>query len=344
MPKLAKKDSGGTAAAPAITQTLPPGIKSLTVNSEPLPNGNTMVQVEVIPDTAGTGGASIVEGTDIVLVLDASFSMYASAYRNLKIFDIVDQVVKFLNPYDKDGIDVYLHSLREAPFKHVGTITTPGEVQQLLTDYVEISTARKLMGTKTVCAPVLRDIVSRLKEEKKSSNVFISILTDGEFDDEAAVEGAIVEFGKKYNTREEPFGFKLHFTGFGNLQFKFLTKLDDELEAKYPGFTDCIDFDTASEIETTVKHMVKEFQSAVICAGSNGTASVRCDQKVVRVGDAKTNRYADGDFFSGYEVLPAVVTLGFEVVGKPTTATIELGYETVGGATAEHKIPIRIAA
>lgn len=344
MPKLAKKDGGGSSAAPAVTQELPPGIKSLTVNSEPLPNGNTMVQVEVVPDTSKTGGASIVEGTDIVLVLDASFSMYASAYRNLKIFDIVDQVVKFLNPYDKDGIDVYLHSLRETPFKHVGTITTPGEVQQLLTDYVEISTARKLMGTKTVCAPVIRDIVTRLKEEKKSSNVFISVLTDGEFDDEAAVESSIVEFGKKYNTREEPFGFKLHFTGFGNLQFKFLKQLDDTLESKYPGFIDCIDFDTATEIESTVQHMVKEFQAAVICAGSNGTASVRCDQKVIRVGDAKTNRYADGDFFSGYEVLPAVVTLGFEVAGKPTTATIELGYETVGGETAEHKIPIKIAA
>jgi hypothetical protein len=343
MPKLAKKDATGTPAAPAIVQALPPGIKSVTVNSERLPNGNTMVQVEVVPDTANTGGASIVSGTDIVLVLDASFSMYASAYRNLKIFDIVDQVVKFLNPFDKDGIDIYLHSLREAPFKHVGTVTTPGEVQQLLTDYVEISTARKLMGTKTVCAPVLRDIVARLKEEKKSANVFISVLTDGEFDDEAAVESSIVEFGKKYNTKEEPFGFKLHFTGFGNLQFKFLKDLDDALEAKYPGFIDCIDFDTATEIEVTVQQMVKEFQRAVICAGSNGTVSVKCDQKVIRVGDAKTNRYADGDFFSGYEVVPAILSLGFELAGTPTTASIELGYEAVNGAMSEFKIPVKLA-
>ena len=344
MPKLAKKDSpGAPAAAAAITQVVPPGIKSVSVNSQRLPNGNTMVEVEVVPDTTKTGGASIVSGTDIVLVLDASFSMYASAYRNLKIFDIVDQVVKFLNPFDKDGIDIYLHSLRETPFKHVGTVTTPGEVQQLLTDYVEISTARKLMGTKTVCAPVLRDIVTRLKEEKKSANVFISVLTDGEFDDETAVEASIVEFGKKYNTKEEPFGFKLHFTGFVNLQFKFLRDLDDALEAKYPGFIDCIDFDTATEIEVTVQQMVKEFQRAVICAGSNGTVSVKCDQKVTRVGDAKTNRYADGDFFSGYEVVPAIMNVGFEIAGAPTTATIELGYETVSGEMADHKIAVKIA-
>lgn len=344
MPKLAKKDgSGGSSSTGStIQQTLPPGIKALSVVSEALPNGNTMVQAEITPDTSGTGGASIVDGTDIILVLDASFSMYASAYRNLKIFDVVDQVVKFLNPYDKDGIDIYLHSLRDVAFKHVGTVTTPGEVQALLTDFVEISTARKLMGTRTVCAPVIRDIVQRIKEEKKSANAFISILTDGEFDDEAAVEAAIVESGKKYNSREEPFGFKLHFTGFGNLQFKFLKRLDDELESKHPGFVDCVDFDTAAEIETTVQHMVKEFQSAVICAGSNGTAAVRCDQKIVRVGDAKTNRYDDGDFFSGFEVVPAVVNIGFEVVGRPTSATIELSYETVGGALAEHRLALRL--
>src|SRR5262245_42818007 len=119
MPKLAKKDGsgGGTTAAAAVSaapvQTIPAGIKSMSVVSEAQPNGNTMVQVEIVPDTTSTGGAQIVDGTDIVLVLDASFSMYASAYRNLKIFDVVDQVVTFLNPYDKDGIDVYLHSLRE---------------------------------------------------------------------------------------------------------------------------------------------------------------------------------------------------------------------------------------
>lgn len=349
MPKLAKKDPGAAAPAPGAPppapvarQVLPPGIKSLTVASEVQPNGNTLVQVEISPDTTHTGGVTMVEGTDIVLVLDASFSMYASAYRNLKVFDVVDRVVEFLNPFDDDGIDVYLHSLREVAFKHIGAISTPGEVQQHLTDFVEIATARRLMGTRTVCAPVLRDIAQRLKEQKGSENVFVAILTDGEFDDEKDTEAAIVELGKKYNTRAEPFGFKLHFTGFGNLQFKFLKKLDDELEAKYPGFVDCVDFDTASEIESTVQHMVKEFQSAVICAGSNGSASVRCDQRVIKVGDAKTNRYDDGDFFSGFEVVPAVLNIGFEVAGRPTSATIDLSYETVGGSLADFKIPINI--
>ena len=344
MPKLAKKDNAdpGTATAPAARQVLPPGITALSVASEVQPNGNTLVQVEITPDTSNTGGAAMVDGTDIVLVLDASFSMYASAYRSMKVFDVVDKVVAFLSPYDKDGIDVYLHSLRDMPFKHIGAIATPGEVQEHLTDFVEIATARKLMGTKTLCAPVLRDIAQRLKVQKGSTNVFIAILTDGEFDDESETEAAIVELGKRYNTKAEPFGFKLHFTGFGNLQFKFLKRLDDELEAKHPGFVDCVDFDTAAEIEGTVQHMVKEFQSAIICAGSNGSAAIRCDQRVVKVGDAKTNRYDDGDFYSGFEVVPAVVTLGFEVVGRPTSATIDLSYETVAGNVIDFRIPITI--
>jgi len=342
MPKLAKKDGGPPPPPPVAQSALPAGIKSMSVISEAQPNGNTLVQIELTPDTASTGGAAMVDGTDVVLVLDASFSMYASAYRNLKVFDVVDKVVAFLSPFDKDGIDVYIHSLREEPYKHIGAIATPGEVQQHLTDFVEIGTARKLMGTKTVCAPVLRDIARRLKEEKKSSNVFIAILTDGEFDDENDTENAIVELGKKYNTKAEPFGFKLHFTGFGNLQFKFLKRLDDELEAKHPGFVDCVDFDTAAEIEGTVNHMVKEFQSAIICAGANGTVGVKCDQKVVKVGDAKTNRYDDGDFFSGFEVVPAVISIGFEVVGKPTNVVVDLSYETVGGSMAEFKIPVSV--
>jgi hypothetical protein len=340
MPKLAKRSDGGAAVTTA--QTVPPGIKALHVASEVQPNGNTLVQVEITPDTSGTGGAQIVAGTDIVLVLDASFSMYASAYRTLKIFDVVDRVVSFLNPFDDDGIDVYLHSLRDIAFRHIGAITTPGEVQEHLTDFVEIGTARKLMGTRTVCAPVLRDIAQRLKVEKGSENVFVAVLTDGEFDDEKDTEAAIVELGKRYNTRDEPFGFKLHFTGFGNLQFKFLKKLDDEMESRYPGFIDCVDFDTAADIEQTVQHMVKEFQSAIICAGSNGSVSVRCDQRVVKVGDAKTNRYDDGDFFSGFEVVPSVVSIGFEVAGRPTSATIDLSYENVNGDVSDFKIPIRI--
>lgn len=353
MPKLLKKDpSGGSVPAAAPTPTaaggvnpvlgpLPRGVKSAVCASEALPNGNTLLQIELTPEVSAAGGHAMVDGTDIVLVLDASFSMYASAYRNLKVFDVVDKVVGFLNPFDADGIDVYLHSLRDVPFKHMGAITTPGEAQQHLTDFVEISTARKLMGTRTVCAPVLRDIVHRLKEQKGSANVFISVLTDGEFDDEADVERAIVELGKKYNSKEEPFGFKLHFTGFGNLQFKFLRKLDDELETKYPGFIDCVDFDTAAEIENTVQHMVKEFQSTVICAGSNGTVSVECASGVVKVGDAKTSRFEDGDFYSGFEVVPAVVNLGVELKGRPSNVTVTLGFETVGGQVVEIPLTVR---
>jgi hypothetical protein len=316
-------------------------VKNVVAAAEALPNGNTLLQLEITPEVQASGGHAMIDGTDIVLVLDASFSMYASAYRNLKIFDVVDKVVYFLNPFDADGIDVYLHSLRDVPFKHMGAITTPGEAQQHLTDFVEISTARKLMGTRTVCAPVLRDIVQRLKEEKGSSNVFISVLTDGEFDDEGEVERAIVDLGRKYNSKEEPFGFKLHFTGFGNLQFKFLHKLDDELESKYPGFIDCVDFDTAAEIENTVQHIVKEFQSTVICAGSNGTVSVQSDAPVVKVGDAKTSRYENGDFYSGFEVVPAVVNLGVELRGRPSNVTVTLGFEGVGGSVQELPIPIR---
>lgn len=353
MPKLLKKNDSAAPGAPAgagapasngavTVGPLPPGLKSVKAAYEPAANGNTVIQLEVTPDTNGAAGAAIVQGTDIVLVLDASFSMYASAYRNLKVFDVVDNIVRFLNPFDEDGIDLYLHSLREHPFKHYGAIASAGEAQQHLTDFVEISTARKLMGTRTVCAPVLRDIVQRLKVQKGSSNLLVAVLTDGEFDDEAEVEKCIVEFGRKYNTKEEPYGFKLHFTGFGNLEFKFLKKLDDEMEQRYPGFIDCVDFDTATDIEKAVASIVKEFQSTVICAGSNGTISVNADSPILRVGDAKTNRYEDGDFYSGFEVVPAVMNIGFETRGRPSSATVNLCFENVAGNLCEYAIPLHL--
>lgn len=338
MPKLVRKTDGG--GRPPLVP--PPGTRSVVVRDQARPDGGVTVEVEIELDAESGGGMAMVDGTDVALVLDASFSMYASAYRNLKIFDVVERVVGFLAPYDADGIDLYMHSLREVPFQHMGTVRSAAQVQEELTRFVEIGTARRLMGTRTVAAPVLQEIARRLKQEKGSGNVFVAVLTDGELDDAGDVEKTIVDIGKKYNTREEPYGFRIHFTGFGDLQFAFLRKLDDELEARHPGFIDCVDFDTAAEIETSVQNLLKEFMATVLCAGSNGTASVRGDAAVVRIGDAKTGRFDTGDFFSGFEVVPARVTIGIDFATRPTHVQLDLAFETLGSGLREIAIPFSL--
>ncbi len=119
------------------------------------------VQVDLSFEPAGGKQVQLSSGTDVVVVLDASFSMYARAYRNAKVIDLVDKMITFMTPYDDDGIDVYTHSLRNQPFEQVGgeAHASADTVLPFFGDYMEARTAMRLMGQRTVGAPVIHHIV-----------------------------------------------------------------------------------------------------------------------------------------------------------------------------------------
>jgi len=238
-------------------------------------DGRHLVDMVIVP--SGGTDTSLSSGTDVVLVLDASFSMYAGLYRNAKVLQFVESMIKFMSPYDDDGIDVYLHSLKKEPFRHMGAFSDSEEVQSHLGMYMEAKTAMMEMGQRTVCAPVIHDIVRRLKEDKGSDRVFIEIVTDGVFDDQEEVLNAIVEYGRKYNTEEAPYGIRFHFTGVGpqgSSGIEFLSHLDNDLADKYPGFIDCVQHDSATSVEDNVNTIVKELESTIRLSADNVMISV----------------------------------------------------------------------
>ena len=221
--------------------------------------------------TFSLSGEGLKSGTDVVIVLDASFSMWAGFYRNPdKVIGLVEPVIDFMSPYDDDGIDVYLHSLNKQPFQRLGAedeaFTSGGDVIGHISHFSEMATARKEMGMGTFGAPVIHDIVARFKERKGTDRLFIEMITDGIFHDADDLKQAILRYGMQYNDEENPFGIRFHFTGIGPqgaLGVEFLRTLDEDLESQNPGYIDCVQADHADKVATAVQSIVRELQESV---------------------------------------------------------------------------------
>lgn len=225
----------------------------------------------------GGSELSLDSTTDVVLIIDASFSMFARAYRNGRIFDLVEQIMKFVAPFDDDGVDIYFHSLRAEPFKYIGAHADADALHGHLADYVEARTAARIMGQKTILVPALDDVIQRLKEEKGSERVFVEVITDGVFDDEEELERKVIAYGQRYNSDENPYGLRFHFTGVGAQGAKglaFLERLDDGLEDEVDGWIDCVEFHHADSVEENVNAIVGELKSTLQLAASNGIVAV----------------------------------------------------------------------
>jgi hypothetical protein len=300
-----------------------------------------MVTLEFAP--GGGVESNLSSGTDVVLVLDASFSMFVRAYRNGRVIELVEKMIKFMNPYDDDGIDVYLHSLRNMPFRHLGAHSTPDKVVEQLGEFMETRSASAIMGQRTVCAPVIDDIVKRLKEEKGSDRVFIEIVTDGEFNDETAVEAAILKYGEKYNSKENPFGIRFHFTGIGADGAKglqFLDRLDTKLNEDYPGFIDCVQHNHAESVEQNIEMIISELQQTVRLNAENATLEF-FGGSVEHVFDSAKNEWLTDPMLSWEGGLPVNIRVHTRFSNKPAEVEFVLSYRD---ADADDSVELRFQA
>lgn len=311
-----------------------------TATAEDTEDGRSMVTVEFAP--GGGSEAKLSSGTDVVLVLDASFSMFVRAYRNARVIELVEKMIGFMNPYDDDGIDVYLHSLRNTPFRHLGAHSKADKVVEQLGEFMEARSAAAIMGQRTVCAPVIHDIVKRLKEEKGSDRIFIEIVTDGEFNDEAAVEDAIIAYGAKYNTAENPYGIRFHFTGIGAEGAKglsFLDRLDNKLEQEYPGFIDCVQHNHAETVEQNIATIINELQQTVRLSAENAVFEINgVGGDVEYVFDSLKGVWDAGNTISWEGGLPVRVHAHARFARLPSEVEFVLCYfDGDAGQTVEHR-------
>lgn len=295
---------------------------------EPTDDGRFVASIRFEP--SGGTEARLSSGTDVVLVLDASFSMFAGAYRNGRVLELVDGMIKFMSPYDDDGIDVYLHSLRAEPFRHLGAFSDPNDVTPELGPFMEVRSAMQLMGQRTVCAPVIHDIVRRLKVEKGSDRVFIEIVTDGVFDDQDEVEAAIVEYGNRFNSTEAPFGIRFHFTGVGAQGAKgleFLDQLDNELSEKHPGFIDCVQHSAASTVEQNIQTIIAELQQTVRLNAENALLAIsNGGTPPQNICDAYTKEWIEGGEVAWEGGLPVMVSVHAMFEASPKELQVSLQY------------------
>lgn len=293
--------------------------------------------------TFSLSGGGLSSGTDVVVVLDASFSMWAPFYRRPeKVVGLVEPVIDFMSPYDDDGIDVYLHSLKNAPFTHLGAFTSGEEVTGHIAEYAEALTAQRTMGQRTVCAPVIHDIVARLKQQKDSDRVFVEIITDGEFDDKEAVREAILTYGMTYNSDDNPFGLRFHFTGIGangSKGVQFLEALDTQLGEDHPGYMDCVQTDHSSNVMENVRAMLRELQSAVKLDAENILVQVSGDDG----SDPGYVSHAEGDWEEGpvlsLEALPVTLTVRALFPTLPREVRFSLSF--TDGDDNTHELLIR---
>ncbi len=304
-------------------------------------DGNYTVAVRISP--AGGTGPKLESATDVAIIIDASFSMFAGFYRNAKVLNFVEAVTNFLLPYDDDGVDVFLHSLRDGQHVHLGAFTNSEDVLPLLGSYMEAPTAMKAMGQKTFCAAVIRDAAERLLVQKGSRRVFIEVVTDGAFDDKEALEQTIVELGNRYNTPEDSKRFRLHFSGIGAggaAGMEFLKYLDDELGKKHPGFIDCVDYDSAASVDANIASIIKELETGVSLQADNVMITVTgedgTEPTFIRTGD-------DTDWEPGnvksLEALPVSIEVYAVFAGAPKPFIVTLQYvDSVSGEYCEASV------
>jgi hypothetical protein len=306
------------------------------------------VQVDIAFEPGGGSQSGLASGTDVVVIIDASFSMYARAYKNAKVLELMDQLITFMAPYDDDGIDVYLHSLRETPFAHLGAHASADTVTGVIGDYMEARTAAKLMGQCTVGAPVIHEVIRKLKKEKGSERVFIEMVTDGVFDDQEQLRSAILQYGREYNIKgEQEYGLRFHFTGVGAqgaAGLQFLQALDEGAGQGDASFVDCVQHDHADTIEANVGAIIRELQKTVKLEAENALVMISGSTQPTHI----ANKY-DGEWSAGSDLafeggIPLRISISMIFEHKPSTFKLELQYVNAStGDFEEYAFDIHLA-
>ena len=282
-------------------------------------DGTSTVSIRFEP--CGGSQVKMATETDVVMILDARFSMYPSFFLNGQVLDYVDAVAAFAMDYDDDVADVYLHSLHDKPFRHLGAFQGAAQISETPGEYLEPGSAMKAMGQKTTCTPAIRNAVRRPRDEKRSKRPFVEATTDGSFDDKQDLEAVIVDTGRLYNSRENPLGCRGHLSGIGSggaQGIAFLRQLDDGLADQYSSYIYCVDCDASLNVEENVASNVKELAHVVTLEADNvlleGAGGEGCELTYIRTGVVDD---WEGGGAKSVERLPVVITVHVNVVESP---------------------------
>lgn len=190
--------------------------------------------------TAITLNAETATEFDFIALLDASGSMaspstrYSGKTRWTEAQESIFGIASALAPFDTDGIDVITFGSQVELFEGV----TPDKV-------LSIFSTRSPMGT-TPLDKALAMVVE--KRSRSGKNTVAIVFTDGEPNDQHAVEKIIVDAANGLE-RDEQLTFLFVQIGGDVGASRFLQYLDDELQAKGAKF-DIVDTVKVDEAET----------------------------------------------------------------------------------------------
>ena len=161
------------------------------------------------------------DGINIILDLDASYSMYEQDLDNnheKNRFDVVKEIIKdFMTKRVADNLGVVL-------FGDSVLISSPlsfdKEAQKEMIDYLDVGMA----GKNTALIDSVASSINILKDKKAKSNIII-LLSDGEDNSSSIPLEVVIKLLKKYN-------IKVYTIGIGNFNNNVLNILAKESNAK----------------------------------------------------------------------------------------------------------------
>jgi Ca-activated chloride channel family protein len=161
------------------------------------------------------------DGINIILDLDASYSMYEQDLDNnheKNRFDVVKEIIKdFMTKRVADNLGVVL-------FGDSVLISSPlsfdKEAQKEMIDYLDVGMA----GKNTALIDSIASSINILKDKKAKSNIII-LLSDGEDNSSSIPLEVVIKLLKKYN-------IKVYTIGIGNFNNNVLNILAKESNAK----------------------------------------------------------------------------------------------------------------
>ncbi|MBD2102227.1 VWA domain-containing protein [Leptolyngbya sp. FACHB-261] len=284
---------------------------------------------------------------DVVILLDVSASM-REQYQQGEMQALFEAVLRYLLPFDADGITVILFAGQDAHY------IWPEPVRNLRQIPAIMQVALQKMVKATYVAPALETALSL---KKPNGSVLVEILTDGAFEDrEATVEligRAVQQLVAQNRTAQPSLGlplqvgrtrlaqsrqYHIHITGLGLSpdSRRSLENLDDNLELPF----DIVDFSTAQSVLSAPDQIFQELDRSALTVGNNGLVTVRGPASIVGVGDGIKRIYETEDIepdlecegqvianFYGWEKMPAAGQVAVRFAERPEPFELTLSWQ-----------------
>lgn len=286
-------------------------------------------------------GRAAMPQLDVVILLDASDSM-REEYQQGQVQALFEAVLRYLLPYDADGITVILFAAQSAHY------VWPEPVCNLKQIPAIIQQGLQMMVDSTHVAEALQ---TALKLKKANGSVLVEILTDGAFDDPEAVVALIsqtvehlvaaqpdLSLPAAQSRLQQSRQYHIHITGLGlNPESRqALKNLDDNLGLPF----DMVDFSPAENVLSAPEEIFQELDRSALTVGDNGLVSVRGPISVTGVGDGTTRVYETEDIeldpespsqvvanFYGWEKMPAAGQVAVQFAGDPEPFELTLAWQ-----------------